>query len=149
MKRPFTGRHMAMIMIAFFGVVVVVNFYMASVAGSTFGGVVVENSYVASQKFNRWLEEAEAEKALGWTAETTRRPDGRVTVVLAGVPAGRNAVQGTARHPLGRMADQPLTFSSLDGREYVSDAPLPQGRWRVRIVVNAAGKTMRTEQDVL
>ena len=70
--RPFTGKHMAAIMIAFFGVVIAVNVLMARLATSTFGGLVVENSYVASQKFNRWLGEARSEKALGWKATVTR-----------------------------------------------------------------------------
>ena len=39
---------------------------------STFGGVVVENSYVASQDFNGWLDEARAERALGWDADVGR-----------------------------------------------------------------------------
>jgi len=63
--RPFTGRKMAAIMVAFFAVVIIVNVYMAREASSTFGGVVVENSYVASQQYNRWLDEASAENALG------------------------------------------------------------------------------------
>ena len=46
MRREFTGRDMAMVMVAGFGVVVAVNFYMASLAIGGFGGVVVENSYV-------------------------------------------------------------------------------------------------------
>ena len=58
MRREFTGRDMAMVMVAGFGVVVAVNFYMASLATNGFGGVVVENSYVASQKYNGWLAEA-------------------------------------------------------------------------------------------
>ena len=61
MSRPFTGRHMAMILVAFFGVVIVVNLIMARYASSTFGGIVVENSYVASQEFNKWLDEAETD----------------------------------------------------------------------------------------
>lgn len=149
MKGRFTGRHMAFTMVGFFAVVIAVNLYMARMAGSTFGGVVVENSYVASQNFNRWLDEAEAQKALGWTVATARQDNGRVAVKLAGVPDGRTTVQGTARHPLGRLADQPLTFTrGVDGA-WLSDAPLPEGRWRVRIVINAAGRTMRTEQDIL
>ena len=63
MTRNFSGKHMAIILVSFFGVVIVVNLVMARLAVSTFGGVVVENSYVASQEFNRWLEEAEAEAA--------------------------------------------------------------------------------------
>ena len=55
---PFTGRHITMILVAFFGVVIAVNLVMAHYASSTFGGVVVENSYVASQEYNQWLHEA-------------------------------------------------------------------------------------------
>ena len=62
---PFTGKHFAVIIVAFFAVVVSVNVYMARAASSTFGGVVVENSYVASQNFNAWLAEADG-KAVGF-----------------------------------------------------------------------------------
>src|SRR3546814_19411645 len=60
-RRPFTGRHAAMILIAFFGVVISVNIVMASFALSTFGGTVVDNSYVASQHSNEWLATADAQ----------------------------------------------------------------------------------------
>jgi len=56
---PFTGKHFAVIIVAFFAVVIGVNLFMATQASATFGGVVVENSYVASQEFNKWLDEAE------------------------------------------------------------------------------------------
>ena len=65
MTRNFNGWHMFAILCAFFGVVIAVNITMATYASTTFGGIVVENSYVASQEFNRWLDEAKAERALG------------------------------------------------------------------------------------
>jgi nitrogen fixation protein FixH len=65
----FTGWHMAAILGAFFGVVIVVNVVMARLASSTFSGEVVANSYVASQDFTRWLAEARAAAALGWRAQ--------------------------------------------------------------------------------
>ncbi len=40
----FTGKHMAATMVGGFGIVIAVNFYMASLATSGFGGVVVENA---------------------------------------------------------------------------------------------------------
>ena len=49
MTKKFTGKHMATILVLGFGVVVAVNFTMASLATNGFSGVVVENSYVASQ----------------------------------------------------------------------------------------------------
>src|SRR3546814_3241852 len=68
-RRPFTGRHAAMILIAFFGVVISVNIVMASFALSTFGGTVVDNSYVASQHYNEWLARADAQRSEAHTSE--------------------------------------------------------------------------------
>lgn len=146
-SRPFTGRHMAAILVAGFGIVVAVNFAMASLANSTFGGIVVENSYVASQHFNRWLDEAKAQEALGWKLEASRRRDGRVIADLAGVPA-YPVVTAVARHPLGRMPDAMLTFSRDAEGGYVSREVLPQGRWTLRFTVDAQGRTWRREQEV-
>ncbi|MFC0203576.1 FixH family protein [Novosphingobium soli] len=79
----FTGRHMTAILVAGFGVVIGVNVAMATLASTTFGGAVVENSYVASQDFNRWLDEAAREKALGWHLDARRGSGGVVVVDLA------------------------------------------------------------------
>ena len=144
--RPFTGRHMAAIMVAFFGVVIAVNVLMARLAIGTFGGVVVENSYVASQHFNRWLDEAGAERQLGWRAAVRHDGDGTVAVRLTGVPADA-VVTGEAWHPLGRAPDHLLRFRS-DGTDYRSTAPVPAGRWRIRIEVQAGGRRWRSDQTV-
>jgi nitrogen fixation protein FixH len=143
----FTGWHFFAIMVAFFGVVVAVNLVMARAASATFGGVVVENSYVASQNFNAWLGQARAEKALGWSATAERLPDGRVAVELAGAPEVAT-MTAVARHPLGRARDQVLTFKVQPGGRFVSERPLPSGRWRVRFEAAAGTKRWRTEQDV-
>ncbi len=138
MNRPFTGRHMAAVMVGGFGVVIAVNLMMAHYATSTFGGVVVENSYVASQKFNGWLDQARQSKSLGWDIRLARDPQGKVLVETANVPAGA-AIAGEARHPLGRMPDSPLAFVSAGEGRYVSTVAVPQGRWVVRLKV-ASGK---------
>lgn len=147
MTRKFTGRHMTAILVAFFGVVIAVNFTMARFATSTFGGKVVENSYVASQEFNGWLEQAEAQHALGWDAVTTWRPDNRLAVQLQGAPEGAK-ISGTARHPLGRMPDQQLTFAPNGAGRFLSDQALPSGRWILRLQVSADGKTWRREEEI-
>lgn len=146
--RGFTGRHMTAIIVAFFGVVIAVNVLMARLAIGTFGGQVVENSYVASQHFNRWLDEAEAEKALGWNADAGRTADGRLSVTLRGLPPGEVVLAAVARHPLGRQPDQALAFVAQGGGRFVSVQPLPPGRWRLRLQVQAAGRMWRTEGEV-
>ncbi len=146
--RPFTGYHMAAILIAFFGVVVAVNFTMARLASKSFGGQVVDNSYVASQKFNTWLDEAEKERQLGWSAKAVRGANNRIAVTLGGTPAGTLSLTAHARHPLGMEKSQDFRFDRMADGLFVSREALPAGRWRLRIEVNANGQRMRTEQDV-
>jgi nitrogen fixation protein FixH len=147
MTRPFTGRRMAAILVAFFAVIVVVNFTMARFASATFGGIVVENSYVASQEFNRWLEQAEEARALGWSASVERDDAGRVEVTLSGAPAGV-ALTAEARHPLGREPDQALTFVEVAPGHFVSLTPLPAGRWTVRLIATDGTDTWRQEEKL-
>ncbi len=147
MTRRFTGRHATAIIASFFGVVIVVNLIMASFATSTFGGIVVENTYVASQEFNGWLDKAEEQRALGWDAVTTWRPDNRLAVRLTGVPPGAE-LKATARHPVGRAPDQDMTFSRTAEGRFLSDAPLADGRWYLRLEVNAGGKSWRREEEL-
>lgn len=145
MSRQFTGWHMATILVAFFGVIIAVNFTMARFASSTFGGIVVENSYVASQKFNGWLDAAKAQEALGWDAVTTWRPDGRLALAVIGAPADAK-VTGMARHPLGRVADVPIEFADIGDGRFLSRQALPEGRWILRLQLDQGGRQWRREE---
>lgn len=144
---PFTGRHFAVIIVAFFSVVVAVNLVMARFASATFGGVVVENSYVASQEFNGWLADARREAALGWTARASREADGHVAVTMDGdLPKG-TTLTAVARHPLGREPDHALTFRHLPDDRFVSAQPLPPGRWKLRLEALSGTQRWRSEQE--
>ncbi|MDE2437547.1 MAG: FixH family protein [Sphingomonadales bacterium] len=145
---PFTGRHAAALLVAFFAVVIAVNVYMAREAIGTFGGVVVENSYVASQEYNGWLHEAAKEKALGWSAEAKRRSDGHLVVTLGGAPDDA-VLSGDAWHPLGRLPDRPLKFARQADGTFVSVDALPQGRWVARLEARSGATRWRTEENVL
>jgi len=87
--RPFTGRHAAILLVLFFGVVIAVNLTMARLASGSYGGEVVKNSYVASQNFNKWLGEAQRERSLGWTARAARSGGNKVVVQL-GILTGKS-----------------------------------------------------------
>ena len=148
MSGTFTGRHMAAIFVAFFGVVIAVNFFMARLAISTFGGEVVANSYVASQNFNRWLGEAATEKALGWQVVTARQGDGRLVLTLTGAPQGAS-LSAMARHPVGRLPDRQIAFNqagaSTGAIRFLSTQPLPEGRWQLHVEARAGGHVWRSE----
>lgn len=137
MPRLFTGWHMTAIIVGFFGVIVAVNMTMATLASRTFGGTVVDNSYVASQKFNVWLAESRAQQKLGWTVKVDL--DGARHVRVTGrFPAGA-VVTAVATHPVGRLPDQSLAFNATGGG-YLSRAPLPPGRFLIRVKVRAGDR---------
>ena len=146
----FTGWHITIILCAFFGIVIAVNIYMASLATSTFSGEVVKNSYDASQKYNGWLDEAAKEKALGWTVKADRRADGRVVVTIKGSDAAavptKGLLSGEAWHPLGELADRVVTFVPQADGSYVSFDPVPVGRWRLRLRLEGNGHVWRGEE---
>ncbi|MXP45569.1 FixH family protein [Allopontixanthobacter sediminis] len=144
MKTEFTGRHMWAVMICGFGVVIAVNFFMATLAVRGFGGVVVENSYVASQNFNGWLSAAREQERLGWSAEAVRQAGGNVRIVTTGVPGGAE-VSVKFRRPLGQPETIDLGFDSVTPGEYVSSVPVPAGRWIARIEITAADERWTEE----
>ncbi len=148
--KTFTGRHMALILVSFFGVVIAVNLVMATLASRTFGGLVVQNSYVESQRFNSYLEAARQDEALGWTLATARLPDGRLALRLAderGIIEDAE-ITALARHPLGRAQEHDLRFAALGEGRYESREALPAGRWIVHVEARAAGGMIRRIVDL-
>lgn len=149
MTRRFTGRHMTMIIVAFFAVVIAVNVTMAIAASRTFGGKVVDNSYVASQRFNVWLAEGRAQARLGWVGRLGLDPGRRVTLVLEhdGMPLDGASVTAVARHPLGRAPDLQLAFAEIGG-SYMSTSALPPGRWQLQVEIRRHGRLLRLAETL-
>ncbi|MGE0500562.1 MAG: FixH family protein [Rhizobiaceae bacterium] len=135
----FTGRHMLLAMLAFFGVIIAVNVTMATLARSSWTGFVVRNSYVASQEFNSKVAAARGQAALGWTARVTLS-GGRVTVVLAdaqGLPVTSTGGIATFHRPSKEAEDltvvlTPDGVSSLEGFLAVRD-----GVWVLDATIDA------------
>lgn len=146
-SREFTGRHMVMVMVAGFGIVMIVNFYMASLAVGGFHGIVVENSYVASQKFNGWLEEAEEMRALGWTALVSRDADGHVIITAKDVPEGAT-ITADLRRPIGDQEFAKMTFAPVGRGQYRSLESVGEGRWTMRLQIAAQGNNWTEESEL-
>lgn len=146
----FTGWHMTAILVAFFGVVMAVNFTMARMAVSSFGGTVVDNSYVASQKYNRWLNAAAQQDRLGWDV-TVSMDAGRYIRIDAsanGATLAQVTAVGDALHPLGRAADVPLAFSESPKGHLLSTKPLPAGRWNLRLSLRRGADIFKLVEQV-
>ena len=146
MRKTFTGRHMLAIFVVFFGIVIAVNFWVASIALRSFSGVVVENSYVASQQFNGWLKDAKSEQALGWSATVSRDAAGRLVVETAGMPAGAK-LTALLRRPLGTPDDRSEALTLVSAHRYQTKE-LDPGRWLVRIEADVNGQHWAQEMPI-
>ena len=134
----FTGRHMLLIMVAFFGVVIAVNIVMTVQASRSFSGLVAKNGYVASIDFAR--DEASRAHAAerGWQIALTA-PDGIVTLEardrtgapLAATPEVSVAEAGTAGE------ERPLALVRVAGVLRAAE-PLPPGHYVLHADVGPA-----------
>jgi nitrogen fixation protein FixH len=133
-QREFTGRHMVMITVAFFGVIIAVNVLMAVAASRTWTGLVVDNSYVASQEFQEKADAARSQAEAGWTMELAY--DSGQLIVRAlddGEPLALDAMTAFVRRPVGGHDDATLVLSpGVDG--YAAPIDLAPGVWDVTIV---------------
>lgn len=149
MTRRFTGWHLLAMLVAMFGTVIAVNVTMATFASTTFGGTVVDNSYVASQRFNGWLAAAREQDALGWAVRVQVGGDRRPVAALSGPGVDDGiVVSAVAVHPLGREPERTMRFTRVGAGSFRADAPLPAGRWQLRIDVRRGGTVARFERDV-
>ncbi len=138
--RPLTGRHVLMITVGAFAVIIGVNLTMAYQAIRTFPGLEVANSYVASQSFDR---DRMAQQALGWTV-TQGYGKGGVALHFAG-PDGAPVQPASLIARVGRSTeaadDQDLIFVATGLGDYRAPALLGRGKWVVMVQATSANGT--------
>ena len=137
----FTGRHMLAIMVAFFGVVVSVNMFMAYKASTTWTGLVVPNSYVASQNFEIEKQKRAVQAKLGWQVLLSV-DDNRLAVGLRDEQG--TAIEGAAvvvklTRPLTDRDDMTITLKAADAGRFVSEETLLAGDWLADVSISTAG----------
>jgi nitrogen fixation protein FixH len=135
----FTGKHMLLIMLAFFGVIIAVNLTMATFASTSWTGFVVKNSYVASQQFNEKAEWGRAQAALGWAG--TLVVDGSAIryrlVDRAGEPILLSSVNAIFRRPTSDSEDHTFVLEAGSEGWHSADSVLRDGVWIVEIDAEA------------
>jgi nitrogen fixation protein FixH len=131
MTGPFTGRRAFAVIGGGFAIVIAVNLALAVLSSRSHPGLVVDNSYVASQKFNGWLEQGRAQKALGWTVKVGADPlrvHVSATSALGAPLSGLQAV-ASLEHPLGAEPTRNLPLVETAPGVYSAPHGLPAGQW--------------------
>lgn len=136
-RREFTGRHMLLIMVTFFSIVIVVNITMAVYASKSWTGLLAKNGYVASIDFATQEQSDAAIEARGWSV-TPALENNLLALRLrdeAGLPV---EVTATATAVEGDPRNEPVSLSlvKVAPGAYRAAEPLSQGRWTVRFTLD-------------
>jgi nitrogen fixation protein FixH len=147
----FTGKHMFLIMAAFFGTIIAVNGFMAYKASNSWTGLIVKNGYVASQDFNAKVEEARRQSARGWTGDISYG-SGKVSLTLAdktGRPVQLTNIQAAVGRPAFEGRDHRLELSDMGRGLYQANDVLEPGAWQITVLADSAEGPYRLEKRIL
>ena len=145
--RPWTGRTVLYILLAFFGVMALANAVFVYLATDSWTGLAAEDAYRTGLAYNDTIARAERQNALGWrsTVELQRGAGTQARLVVslvdaAGRPVASESVRAQFRRPVKKGHDftAVLTPQADGGFAATVDMPLP-GQWDVRIEIARAG----------
>lgn len=134
--RELTGRMVLVYLLAFFGVVFAVNFFMAHEAISTFGGVATESSYQAGLAFKAQEDAAHAQDARHWQVggQITRAADGKVSLAInvadqAGAAPAHLVATARLVHPTDAQFDRSITLAEVSPGRFAGTTEAKDGQW--------------------
>jgi nitrogen fixation protein FixH len=137
--RPLTGRSVLMMLIAFFGIMLLANFIMARQAVKTFSGLDSDNPYDSGLAYNTEVAAAKAQAALGWSVDLNQTADGAATQVTAtvkdkaGQPVTGLDVNMRFIYPATRKFDRETAAAAVADGVYSGSAQLIAGKWEVEV----------------
>jgi nitrogen fixation protein FixH len=148
--KQLTGSMVLAMLIAFFGVVIGVNVYMAKVAIATLPGTDVDSAYSASLGYEKQIAAAHDQTARKWKVEAHIERDGRGGATLqvdarddSGRPLTGLKFQGTLERPTDKRADLGVSLAEVGIGIYRGSAPaVAAGQWDLVLEGDAAGERM-------
>src|SRR5262245_43444180 len=131
------GRHVLLGLVAFFGLIFLVNGIFAYYAITTFGGGDTSNPYQKGLNYNETLAEDARGAALGWQAQLTYAATaGRLTFSLTdrdGHPVSGLHFNGTVGSPATDREDLSASFNEAESGAYAATVMLAPGQWIVQL----------------
>ena len=137
-----TGRMVLLILVAFFGVVIAVNLYMAYEAVNTFSGMQSQRPYETGLDFNRTLKNAHVQQEQHWqvTSHYERLADGHVALKLSlrdgqGKPVDGTMAKVSLLSPVNALKDAVFDLTPQGTGEFIGTALAEAGQWDLVIEV--------------
>jgi len=132
----FTGRHMLMIMVSFFGVVIIANVTLAVNASRSWTGLVVENSYASSQTFDKDTAAIQTD-ALKDIHPQIQLAKGLLSVKinkLNGDPVPVTNAKLTVGRAVSATTDRTFPLTNVGPGAWSAPAELAAGNWAALLV---------------
>lgn len=140
----FQGRHMAMCLGAFFGVMLIANGFFLYFAISTFNGLTTDDAYRSGLNYNERVADEKYQKKLGWTSRIaidganeslTIRMTGK-----SGTPIRGLAMEGLLMRPATNRFDIPLEIRERSHGIYEASLKgVEQGNWVISVQIHEHG----------
>ena len=130
------GRHVLLMLVGAFGVIVAANLALAIAAVRSFPGMDIRNSYVASQQFER---KRQLQEQLGWTSSADY-DSGRLQIVITaadGLPAQPERFAARLGRPTHNRDDLWPEFH-FNGMHHAAAVELDPGYWNIDIDASSA-----------
>lgn len=151
-SRP-ADRWIPWMFVLFFGIVAALDATFVTIALKTNTGTITDNAYEKGVAYNKTLEAAAKQNALGWQADIGLDADRDVTVTLrdsGGLPLEGASVLAKLVRPVQDGYDFELPLTDRGGGLYAAPAafPLP-GQWSVRIFASWQGKQYQHSRTIV
>ncbi len=139
--RPFTGRHMLIIMVSFFAVVFAANMSLVYYANHSWTGLVVQNSYVASQEFNATTQKLE--QAAADVHVVLKYQHDKLEITLHDTNGNAANVKNVVimlGRPSHESEDKSIKLSASGNGIFVANIILANGQWSGTVTADIAGR---------
>ena len=131
------GRHVLLMMLAFFGAVFIVNGAMIYSALSTNTGLVANEPYRKGLHYNERIAADARQARLGWSERIEVSREGHVTLSLShddGHPVTGLVIEAVLGRPSTNRLDVRLALAeAAPGRYEAQTAPLAAGSWLIAV----------------
>jgi nitrogen fixation protein FixH len=151
--KQWTGKHVWVAIIIFFGVIFAANIAMVTVGIRSFPGEDTKQSYRQGLKYNKTIAARNTQLATGWSADITVQ-EGAIALHLkgrSGLTIRGLRVTGVLKHPAETDKDVILKFAQAANGSYIApiDKALLGKQWLLLTSAQQAdGTTFDTRNEI-
>lgn len=157
-QKELTGRHVLLMVVGFFVVIIAVNAYFITAAVTSFSGEDVKGSYRQGLEYNETIAARNIQNTLGWKVSANILEDftgdangPKYIIILAKDKDGR-VLEGLSfnsvlRHPTDLKQDRAFTLRPLGNGKYKASLEGLSGSWQLRATADDGKNSFRFEHS--